>query len=152
MKKLSIFFFGFILFFLTHACAKQIEVYEVDIVDFGIYETVSTGRTIKTERVAAGVIEPTTSEKLIQQTEIIEARIGLSYGFRFIIKGHPKGEKIALSCDAIHPAMTNPQTGKTFTEETFDHYFIIGKINRHSFKIEEEWELVPGEWLYRQKD
>ncbi|MCP3930555.1 MAG: DUF3859 domain-containing protein [Bacteroidetes bacterium] len=84
-----------------------------------------------------------------QQTEIIPLKIGTRFGARYLIEGQPKGRRIQLQHAGIHPELSNPSTGKTFTNYKYSISAKIGEINTIGYTFDHDWELVPGKWTFQ---
>jgi hypothetical protein len=81
-----------------------------------------------------------------QKTDRITAAVGTSFGFEYVIRGSGEGE-VDLTVKYLHPAITNPKTGKVFTsQEIISGKRAIGKTHLIGYRFDEAWEIVPGAW------
>ncbi len=122
------------------------DIASADILNFGIYKA----DVIKKEDVAgaaAGYKNIVQNVVLAEQTTNIPARVGTRFGFEYVIKGSPVGDKIDLTYKYLHPLMTNPKTNQAFTsQEITSKNRAIGKAATITYTLDYEWEAVVGEW------
>lgn len=149
----------FILFFSISFCScssvylnKNIQIDQIEIIDYGIYKTQPSDEVLKTDFPVGGVFKPAYEKEFVKKTDQIPAILGLSFGYRFIVKGNPQGQTAILKFVILHPEMVNPNNGEPFKKHIYNYESTIGQTNsfsRHSFKFDEEWELVPGKWVLK---
>jgi len=121
------------------------EDYRAVIIDYGLY----VAKDIKTKKTDYGTSAISKVEKLLKQTDLVPARIGTTFGFRYEIMGNPDEGLVELIVKAIipEPGLTNPETGKTFHDLTFLKKKVkIGMTHHEFLTFEEKWDLVPGKW------
>jgi hypothetical protein len=127
--------------------AEDVRVLRVNVVEFGIYEL---GKTIAAPHpnMEAGQISPAGEQKLVEVTTTIRAKIGLSFGVRFVLIGSPQGQGVHLTYVTRFPApgATNPTTGTVHDKSEFLWPTTIGKNTARSYRFDESWELLPGKW------
>ena len=119
----------------THA---QVDSVEID--KFGIFE-------IPVEE-TSDYITP----RLVSQTDQIPPKVGIAFGYTFTVTGKPDGALTELIMEYSYPGLVEPGTNKTTHHQRFP---VLGKISPNNFTcyiFEEEWELVPGKWIFSLKD
>jgi hypothetical protein len=120
-----------------------------EIIRFGIYKA----DFIMKEEVpgaAAGTKNIVQNVVLAEQTANIPARVGMRFGFEYVIKGGPAGDKIDLTYKYLHPQITNPKTNQLFTsQEIVSKNREIGKAASITYTLDYEWEAVVGEWTFQ---
>jgi hypothetical protein len=118
------------------------------LLDYGIY------RRSKTTFVPA----PKTSEgrsaifaeaKLLKRTDKIHARVGIVFGFDYMLAGTPSGAAVDVIVEVAHPPIRNPNTGKTVAIDrcVFDN--TIGAPEYTDVQLDAGWNVVPGRWTIR---
>lgn len=117
-----------------------------EILRFGIYKADFISKE-EAPGAAAGTKNIVQKVVLAEQTANIPARIGMRFGFEYVIKGSPVGDKIDLTYKYLHPGMTNPKTNQLFTsQEIVSKNREIGKAASITYTLDYEWEAVVGEW------
>ncbi len=91
--------------------------------------------------------------ELLKQTNSIEGKVGVAFGFRFKTKAPSNFSGTFAKFCGSHPPMRNPKTGFQQRNQCFNHLLKADKLQWHTFVIENEWEIVPGDWkLYIQHE
>ena len=131
--------------FTSTAAAEDIEVYGIDILEYGEFKSNSVkrkyaGNTLLGQMTVLNEIE------LLKQTDTIEGSIGTQFGVKYFVKGLPKRANVPLSVRLLHPITTNPDTQQTSTIEEWIAKAKIGTANYCGWIFEYKWEIVPGEW------
>ena len=129
--------------------AQAAEVERIDVVDKGIYEIV-TGEATADPNAPTDVITAVDSEKLVEATDKIAARLGLEFGFRYVLIGAPAGEAVSLDMVYTYPApgMKDPAEAEPFLETRYARDKIIGDTIYVGYGFEADWEIVPGVWTF----
>lgn len=107
-------------------------VQSVRIVDYGIYDKVDDAAL----------------SRLLVQTTTIPAKIGTSFGFRYVTEGLPRGAVARLTYQDSYPGLQNPKGGEPLKDVEYSNEVEVGTADICAFTFEEEWELVPGEWTF----
>lgn len=116
-----------------------------NIVAYGRYEIVETGRPEKAERTVAGEVKPVDTRRLIQQTDEVVGLLGNTFGFEVDLEGFPPGP-VNLVVRTIHPPLTNADTGKTMTVSEYD-WPVAGRSKVYfGFTFDYRWEIAEGVW------
>jgi hypothetical protein len=128
--------------------AKSSHVHDIVIVEPGIYQA----RTIKTigNPFGVGRINTVDSIKLMKSTTIVPAREGVRFGFRYIIKGAPKGSRVELrlSINFPTPGLRIPHSQRIYLRNEYFATKTVGSSAYREFQFEHDWEIVPGLWTF----
>ena len=128
--------------------AAEPVVYGMRVSAFGIYRE-KLDRLEPSAKTAMGYLRIVTERELVQQTETVCARLGVTFGFDFRIEGGPAG--VPLSILAVTrfppPGMVNGK-GERFQQNEYDGRVVVGAPSSRSFTFEEPWEMVPGIWTF----
>ena len=91
--------------------------------------------------------QETDSVKLITETRNIPAAIGRNFGFVFVLKGLPDGEKVDIVKRVVFPEiMTDPASGSKFLDLKLKASVAIGERAFIGYTFNNKREMVPGEW------
>ena len=131
--------------FTPPVVAEDIEVYEIDILEYGEFKAYSVKRK-NAENTSLGKMTVLKEIELLKQTDTIEGSTGTQFGVKYFVKGSPKGANVPLSVRVLHPITTNPNTQQTSTIEAWIANAKIGSANYSGWIFEYKWEIVPGEW------
>ena len=128
--------------------ATDLAVRAAEIVGFGIFDASST--------VAQHGFTPSTMAKddvrgirFVEYTTDIPAELGVNFGFQYIINSSPKGKPIRVTTVIKFPEGGLQRPGaRLYTESRDTHDVIIGRKALHGYGFDEEWEMVPGTWVF----
>jgi hypothetical protein len=121
---------------------------QIEIVDAGIYEA-RVEKTVSAPHTAFGAEDHLSSVKLLQSTTTISASAGMRFGFRFRVIGRGNGlMKLKMVVRVPHPGMSNPKTGEITKIEAHSAYPKIGEVSYSGYTFDEDWEIVPGTWIF----
>jgi hypothetical protein len=85
---------------------------------------------------------------LLEQTNVIKASLGDKFGISFVVKGND-GESVPLTFIYRFPEMEDPKTHRKIMEyRTNVRTKQSVDISRMLWDFTEEWELVPGVWIF----
>lgn len=146
LSAIVIFLFSLIL--TTPAIS---EVFEVEILDYGIYEFQTT-QIVEDKNAIGGTMSLAEEVNLISTTKAIPAMINTNFGFRYKINGIPPGSDIRITRVTIYPptGLTDPKSGKTYYNYNKSFVRRIGEKEYYvGFGFDKEWELVPGTWIFQ---
>lgn len=135
-----------LLFASPTAHAEPEEVERLDIVAFGIYRT-NFVRKDPSGTTAHGTVGVVDDYSLVEQTDTVCARLGLSFGVEYVLVGKPEGKVVSIDWVTRFPpgGMTRP-SGQHFTESRLATFKIIGDRSYRDYTFDETWEMVPGKW------
>ncbi len=135
---------------LTSARAQpqsDVNVERVEILGYGIYR-LGNRRKVDAAETPSGKFTITSSSTLETATDVICARLGVSFGLEFKVIGAPEGRMVELEW-VTHfpdPGLVNP-TGKHFSRSRFRRQAGIGRTQRRFYTFDDGWEIVPGQWV-----
>jgi hypothetical protein len=127
--------------FTSISYAKE-KIIDATLLDYGICNA-TVKETTNSETTATGqynIIENTT---FTEKTETIPAKLKTSFGIKYIVNGEPQNQEVKLLVRLIHP----PIKGKTKSEAEVKAKIGVERFDVYSF--DEEYELVPGEWIFQ---
>ncbi len=128
--------------------AEDIKVKGAEIKEYGIFIE-ETGAKESVPTTAAGYVNQAISWRLKEQTETIEAKVGVTFGVTYVIGGAPADAPIRLRIVLKHPPLKNPETGKVSGEDSNTVDSSILGPNYDAFTFEHPWEAVPGKWIFQ---
>ena len=121
---------------------------EVALVDEGVYEILGDTQNIAAPQTAAGKIGEHGGLNLLAATNSLIAKKGITFGYRFVLKGPYDGSVSGFEMHVVHPAMRGVD-GKTHTTQTAPIEIDFEKgIAYHDivYILSEDFEVLPGEW------
>ncbi len=146
MKKKFIIITIFSVYCFTRpVVAEDIEVYQIDILEYGEFKAYSVKRK-NAENTSIGKMTVLKEIELFKQTNTIEGSIGTQFGVKYFINGSPEGANVPLSVRMVHPKTINPDTQQISTIDEWIAKNKIGSSNFSGWIFEYKWEIVPGEW------
>jgi len=129
---------------------EAVRVDSVEFNEFGIF----SNQDDRSNELAEGADEAVLNSeetRLISQTDRIPAAIGVVFGYKFSVKGSPKGAMRELVLEITHPDLFDPVSRQRTNEDRFHYPAEIGDNNFIVYVFEKDWELVPGDWIFRVK-
>jgi len=126
----------------AQAAAQEMRV---EIIDYGIY----SGRTVgHTDRPGtANGINEVLDRKLIEQTEVVTARLGERFGIEYVVRGQPNGTIVTLTEITRFPpqGLVNAK-GERLQKSEFEWQEVIGRRAIRTYDFTDAWEMVEGDW------
>jgi hypothetical protein len=131
------------------ALAEDVRVDKIDIVDKGIY-TVTLGEQTADASTPTGVVSAVDKFKNIEATTDIHGRLGLEFGFQYVIVGAPAGAEVPVDITYTFPApgLVDPADPKPVLESRITRNKKIGETIYLGYGFENDWEIVPGTWSF----
>jgi hypothetical protein len=132
------------------ACAETAKVDRIDIVEKGIF-VIETGKETPDATTPTGKITAVTTARNIESTTTIPARLGLEFGFRYIVVGEPAGTEVTLDIVTVYPAqgLRDPNSRKSVHESRYQRTKKIGDTVYLGYGLENPWEIEPGIWTFQ---
>ncbi len=119
----------------------------VEIVDFGVYK-VQIERTVVAPEDIAGHRNVVSKVRLVRKTRIIHAQPGLSFGYRYVVRGAAGHEQLTFR--TIYPRMTNPGNRRTMSRQQKDFPVPIGaRPTYDGYRFDHTWEMAEGIWTFQ---
>ena len=117
----------------------------MNVVDFGIYTTQekSTGKT--KEGIETSIVG---NVRHAVTTHSIPLQRGVTFGYRLVIQGPPKGSKVPLRTVFIYPppGALPPHANKRLPQTEEVSEAVVGGTVLRSYELTDPWELLPGKW------
>ncbi|CAN5132510.1 hypothetical protein BH10PSE9_BH10PSE9_15450 [soil metagenome] len=131
------------------ASAQSVNVERIDVVDRGIYEIV-TGAQTPGANTPTGTVTATTAEKLVTATTTIPGKVGVEFGFHYVVAGLPKGAEAPLDFAIAYPppGLKDPAAAAPMPESKYSRPKKIGDTIYLGYGFENAWEIVPGTWTF----
>jgi hypothetical protein len=137
------------LLLTTTAPAAEVSVERVDIVGKGLYK-VETGEQTPDPEVPTGSIALPLKFTNIEKTDMVPARVGVEFGFEYMIVGSPGGAEVPLEFGITYPeaGLPDPESPSPLHESNFQRNKPVGEVVYFGYGFENDWELVPGVWTF----
>ncbi len=115
--------------------------------DKGIY-TVTLGEQRPDGSTPTGVVSAVDSFNNVEATTDIPGRLGLEFGFQYVIVGEPAGAEVPvdITYGFPPPGLVDPADPKPMLESRITRQKMIGETIYLGYGFENDWEIVPGEW------
>ena len=135
-------------FFVTRAEAAPVQshanIQDVLILDHGLYTPLKD----PSRPLPPGV--PQISSELFQlvvETTSVPAKVGIQFGFRYKIFGHPSGAPVETKAIFLYPqaGAVSPKMGLLHST-SMSKTVRINESSGIAYSVDEPWELVPGIW------
>jgi hypothetical protein len=128
--------------------ATDLAVRAAEIVGFGIFDASTTvprhGHTPSTM-----AKDDVRGIRFMEYTTDIPAELGVNFGFQYVINSSPKGKPIRVTTVIKFPEGGLQRPGaRLYTESRDTHDVIMGNKLLHGYGFDEEWEIVPGKWVF----
>jgi hypothetical protein len=127
------------------------EIESLEIVEFGVYQS-DLLREEKADATAAGTKGISGEFRLLEQTDRVPARRGVSFGLCYVLRGEPEGVSVPLTMKIGHPPIRHPGTGRVYETQEAAYTRRIGERSCNTYSFDEDWELVPGTWTIQLLD
>jgi hypothetical protein len=133
---------------LISGVAHGQEIQRIEITEFGTYDSVSTNNTTAAPGTATGTVTARTNLTHAKTTTTVPASIGSHFGFRYQVIGQANGAMVNLKRIILvpQPGIRNPATGNTTVRDEYDYKKRIGDTGFAAYKLDDNWEVVPGTW------
>jgi len=127
--------------------AKAASVDRVDIVDKGVFE-IRPGEVTDVRDAPGGKVTAAAGETLVESTDQFRGRLGLEFGFRYVLLGFPEGEAVQLDLVITFPppGISDPAQGAPIFQVRVSREKRIGGTHYFGYGFEHDWEIVPGVW------
>ena len=131
------------------ALAGDVHVERIDIVDKGTY-AITIGEETPDPNTPTGKIAAVTTVKNLKATTTIPGRVGVEFGFQYVVVGEPAGTEVSLDMVNTYPApgLVDPADPKPLLESRYSRKKKIGDTVYLGYGFENPWEIVPGTWTF----
>ena len=137
---------GWLLLTNEHAGVQRTgTVQEIDVLDYGMYEAEKIDRITELSGVSRDIVN---NVQLLGITNRIPAKVGIKFGFRYIIVGEPLDSRVTLKAVIVYPpaGVVSPKSGLLHTISYPKPGQIGANVSFVGYSADEAWELVPGIW------
>jgi len=130
-----------------HAEAQAPRVERLEIIETGFLSLEEADRNAAPNAVGGIVIRPK-NMGFLPETPAVTARVGTSFGVRFVMVGEPYGADVKLRSvwKIPSPGITDPRSGKHYRESVSELTTQIGMAYLDAYGFNEPWEIVKGTW------
>ena len=121
---------------------------QAQLVDEGVYETSSSADNLTILQPTPEKTGESTGLRLVNSTNTLTAKKGLSFGFRFMLKGALNGRVSGFEMFTSHPPMRGAD-GVVHSSQTspIDITFENGVArDGNIYMLSEDFEVLPGKW------
>lgn len=130
------------------AFSTDVAIRAAEIVGFGVFDATRTVARRGFSSRSMGK-DDVSGIRFVEYTNKISAKRGLNFGFQYVINSTPKGKPIKVTSVIIFPEGGIPHPkGRVYTESRDAHEVIIGRKALHGYGFDEDWEMVPGTWIF----
>jgi hypothetical protein len=121
-----------------------------EITQAGIYEAESVEQ-VNAPETTTGTTTTAKGLKLVKTTDIIPAKLGISFGFEYVLIGLEPNKDFQLKKIISHPKIKKPDGSvsegyEMMVTEKADAFGTIKDISGYIFN--HEYEIQPGEWKF----
>lgn len=133
----------------TGAFATDIVVRAAEISGYGIFDASSTVAKSRSFTATSMAKDDVRGVRFLKYTTDIPAELGVNFGFQYVINSSPRGKPIQVTSVLKFPeAGLRHPGGRLYLESRDTHPVIIGRKALHGYGFDEEWEMVPGTWIF----
>jgi hypothetical protein len=137
--------FGFPVFALlclaTGAMAQTPRIERIEIKETAIYRMSEEAGELKAD--------------LVQIADLVPARVGAAFGFKYLVVGPPEGTQVPLRL-VIHypePGIRDPAGRDPIRRRSEQLVFVrAGELALSGYRFGQAWEVVQGRWLFELWD
>lgn len=147
-RLISIACFALFVYSFSFPAFAEVKVDSIVILEYGIYQS-NTKEKLKAKETVEGTWTLIEKVLLVTKTDSIPAKVGMQFGFWYIVKGEPKGKEITLVFRNQLPGIKNPAKEKIIHEEKYVNKIKIGVPGYKGYVFEFDWEAVPGKWTFQ---
>jgi hypothetical protein len=121
----------------------------VDILAKGIFQAHNARQTQNVSS-PTGTAHALTAVRIVKDSDVIQARIGVHFGINYVIRGFPVGTRVSIKVIQRYPpqGLRNPGTKRTAYVYEATMQKTIGYPTFEGYQLEKPWELVPGPWIF----
>jgi hypothetical protein len=133
--------------FVIVAEAQEPRVERLEVIGAGFLSLEQAESTDAPDAVGGKVIRPR-NMRFLAEAPAVTARVGTSFGVRFLVAGAPRDARVTLRSiwKIPPPGFTDPQSGKAYKESASNMAAQIGMAYLSAYGFNEPWEIVPGTW------
>lgn len=143
MARLILAALAMLVFAASDASAQAPRIERIDVLEAAIYD-------IDLKGILPGQQPESKDVKIVEKTDVVPAKVGIQFGFRYVVIGEPAGASVYLSVTTRFPpqGMRDPARGRTLYRLDEPVYAKLGQPLVSGYKFDQSWEAVPGEWTF----
>jgi hypothetical protein len=130
----------------ANAGAQETRVDRIQVLEYGLYEA----SVAYAERDANWVLQSKVGDvRHVKRTRTVPAKLGVRFGFGYVVVGSPQGAKVTLRKVTRFPppGLKSPAAKEALR---FSEVAVTRTIGREpgyvDYGFDDPWELVPGRW------
>lgn len=127
------------------------QVRDVKIVSFGIYTADAQSSTRDSQGVKQNI---STNFRLAVATTTVPIQLGVRFGFEYIVAGPSRGAAVSLKKVTVYPeaGLKSPAVPQPIYQNESVVSAKVGEKSYTGYRLDDPWELVPGDWLIQLWD
>jgi hypothetical protein len=131
------------------AQAQDTYINAAETLAFGTFSATGTKRFTRGATRSAPPADTIEDYRFEDFTTRIPMVLGTQFGIEYQVNTKPKNRPISLTkiIRFPEPGLQQPR-GKTYYESKETQRLKVGEPHLHGYGFDEEWELVPGEWVF----
>lgn len=119
----------------------------VSVLEKGVYQAETVARTVIRE--ATGARNTVANARLISNSTLIYAQIGVRMGLRYVASDAQRGNvDLELVIRFPSPGLKNPLSGERFVESEHRVTVLVNVLQYWEYHFENDWEVVSGTWEF----
>jgi hypothetical protein len=130
----------------TNAGAQETRVDRIQVLEYGLYEA----SVAYSERDANWLLQSRVGDvRHVKRTRTVPAKLGVRFGFGYVVVGSPEGAKVTLRKVTRFPppGLKSPAAKEALK---FSEVAVTRTIGREAgyvdYGFDDPWELAPGRW------
>ena len=150
IRTFTVCFVSFLVLFNFSALCDAFRMVSGQLTQAGIYEAASVQK-VDAPETDTGYTSNATGLKLVKTTDDIPARLGLIFGFEYVLIGLEPNKSFSLKRIISHPKITKPDGSvsegyEMMVTKQADAFGTLKDIQGYIFN--EAYEVKPGEWKF----
>ena len=133
----------------SHLQAQDTFINAAETLAFGIFASKDIKTRVKGATDAAPPADSVGKYRFQDFTNRIPMVLGTEFGIEYQINSRPKGRPMDITTviKFPEPGLKQPR-GRTYLTSRETKKVKIGEPQLHGYGFDEDWELVPGEWVF----
>lgn len=119
----------------------------VSVLEKGVYQAETVARTVI--RGATGARNTVANARLISNSTLVYAQIGVRMGLRYVASDQQRGDvDLELVIRFPSPGLKNPLSGERFVESEHRVTVPVNVLQYWEYQFENDWEVISGTWEF----
>lgn len=134
---------------MASAQAQDTYINAAETLAFGVFASSEVKKLARGATNDAPPVDSVSRYRFQDFTNAIPMQLGTEFGIEYQINTKPKGRPIDITTVIKFPApgLIQPR-GRTYLTSKETKRVKIGEPHLHGYGFDEDWELVPGEWVF----